>query len=83
MGQSMLDCPITINIGEEKMSTHAHLNDLNRQLYIGEKITMLMEQSNKLIDIINDNQTEVNKLKKELEQFELRESNDITGEVWK
>jgi len=52
------------------MSTHAHLNDLNRQLYIGEKITMLMEQSNKLIDIINDNQTEVNKLKKELEELE-------------
>ena len=57
------------------MNTHAHLNDLNRQLYIGEKITMLMEQSNKLIDIVNDNQKEVNKLKEELEQFKTHTDN--------
>ena len=66
------------------------LAQLNKQIVIGEKISILMNQSEQLIDIVNVNQKEVNKLKEESDQLQthmdnatdLRESNDITGKGW-
>jgi FtsZ-binding cell division protein ZapB len=66
------------------------LEHLNKQIVIGEKISILMNQSEQLIDIVNVNQKEVNKLKEESDQLQthmdnatdLRESNDITGKGW-
>ena len=70
---------------------NTQLENLNRQLRISDVIDVLMAQSLQLMEIVNKNQTEVNRLKKELEQLkvhtdnadDLRESNDITGEIWK
>ena len=47
----------------------AHLENLNRQLRIGDVINVLMAQSTNLIDIVNKNQTEVNRLKAELDKL--------------
>ena len=47
------------------------LKNLNRQLRIQDVLTVLMTQSTKLIEIVNANQKEVNRLKKELEQLKL------------
>ena len=66
----------------------AHLENLNRQLRIGDVINVLMSQSNILMDIVKSNQKEVNRLKEELEQLKvhtdnatdnLKESDDIRG----
>jgi len=70
---------------------NTQLENLNRQLRISDVIDVLMAQSLQLMEIVNKNQKEVNRLKKELEQLkvhtdnadDLRESNDITGEIWK
>ena len=65
-----------------------HLENLQRQLRISDVIDVLMAQSLQLMDIVNKNQKEVNRLKKELEQLKvhtdnatdsLKESNDIRG----
>ena len=53
----------------------AHLENLNRQLRIGDVISTLMAQSTKLIEIVNANQKEVNRLKKELEQLKTHTDN--------
>ena len=45
------------------------LENLNRQLRIGDVINVLMAQSTNLIDIVNKNQTEVNRLKTELDKL--------------
>ena len=45
------------------------LENLNRQLRIGDVISVLITQSTKLIEIVNANQKEVNRLKKELDQL--------------
>ena len=45
------------------------LKNLNRQLRIQDVLSVLMTQSTKLIEIVNANQTEVNRLKTELEQL--------------
>ena len=45
---------------------------LNRQLRIQDVLTVLITQSTKLIEIVNANQKEVNRLKKELEQLKTR-----------
>jgi len=46
------------------MQTHeTQLENLNKQLIIGTKINIIIQQSTKLLDIINDNQKEVNRLK--------------------
>ena len=45
------------------------LKNLNRQLRIQDVLTVLMTQSTKLIEIVNANQKEVNRLKEELEQL--------------
>ena len=42
---------------------------LNRQLRIQDVLSVLMTQSTKLIEIVNENQKEVNRLKKELDQL--------------
>ena len=47
------------------------LRNLNRQLRIQDVLNVLMTQSTKLIEIVNANQKEVNRLKKELEQLKL------------
>jgi hypothetical protein len=48
---------------------------LNRQLRISDVISVLMAQSTKLIDIVNANQKEVNRLKTELEQLKTHTDN--------
>ena len=47
------------------------LENLNRQIRISDIISVLVAQSTQLIDIVNKNQKEVNRLKKE--QDELKE----------
>ena len=46
-----------------------HLENLNRQLRIQDVLTVLMTQSTKLIEIVNANQEEVNRLKEELDEL--------------
>ena len=67
---------------------NTQLENLNRQLRISDVIDVLMAQSLQLMEIVNKNQKEVNRLKKELEQLKvhtdnatdsLKESNDIRG----
>ena len=45
------------------------LENLNRQLRISDVINVIMTQSNKLMDIVNANQKEVNRLNEELKQL--------------
>jgi len=52
-----------------------HLENLNRQLRIGDVISVLITQSTKLIEIVNANQKEVNRLKEELEQLKVHTDN--------
>ena len=56
-------------------SNTIHLENSNRQLRILDVITVLMTQSTKLIDIVNANQKEVNRLKEELEQLKTHTDN--------
>jgi hypothetical protein len=58
-------------------SNTIHLENSNRQLRILDVITVLMTQSTKLIDIVNTNQKEVNRLKEELEQLKTHSDNAI------
>ena len=51
------------------------LKNLNRQLRIQDVLTVLMAQSTKLIEIVNANQKEVNRLKEELEQLKTHMDN--------
>ena len=51
------------------------IRNLNRQLRIQDVLTVLMAQSTKLIEIVNANQKEVNRLKKELEQLKTHTDN--------
>ena len=53
------------------------LKNLNRQLRIGDVLEVLLAQSTKLIDIVNANQKEVNRLKEELEQLKVHTDNAI------
>ena len=46
------------------------LENLNKQIRIGDVISVLMAQSTNLIDIVNKNQIEVNRLKAELDKLE-------------
>ena len=64
------------------------LENLNRQLRISDVIDVLMAQSLQLMEIVNKNQKEVNRLKEELEQLKvhtdnatdnLKEADDIRG----
>ena len=51
------------------------LEQLNKQIVIGEKISILITQSTQLIEIVNANQKEVNRLKEELEQLKVHTDN--------
>ena len=51
------------------------LKNLNRQLRIQDVLSVLITQSTKLIEIVNANQKEVNRLKKELEQLKTHTDN--------
>ena len=52
-------------------SEHKKLENLNRQLRIQDVKSVLITQSTKLIDIVNANQKEVNRLKAELDQLKI------------
>jgi hypothetical protein len=67
---------------------NTQLENLNRQLRISDVIDVLMAQSLQLMEIVNKNQKEVNRLKEELEQLKvhtdnatdnLKEADDIRG----
>ena len=45
------------------------LESLNKQIRISDVISVLMAQSTNLIDIVNKNQKEVNRLKAELDKL--------------
>ena len=51
------------------------LKNLNRQLRISDVISVLMAQSTKLIEIVNENQKEINRLKKESDQLQTHMDN--------
>ena len=51
------------------------LKNLNRQLRIQDVLSVLITQSTKLIEIVNNNQKEVNRLKTELEQLRTHTDN--------
>mgnify|MGYP003137727968 CR=1 FL=1 len=51
------------------------LRNLNRQLRIQDVLNVLITQSTKLIEIVNANQKEVNRLKEELEQLKTHTDN--------
>ena len=51
------------------------IKNLNRQLRIQDVLEVLLAQSTKLIEIVNANQKEVNRLKKELEQLKTHTDN--------
>ena len=51
------------------------LRNLNRQLRIQDVLSVLITQSTKLIEIVNANQKEVNRLKTELEQLKTHTDN--------
>jgi hypothetical protein len=51
------------------------LKNLNRQLRIQDVISVLITQSTKLMEIVNANQKEVNRLEKELEQLKTHTDN--------
>ena len=64
------------------------IQNLNKQIQLSVEIDTLMAQSLQLMEIVNKNQKEVNRLKEELEQLKvhtdnatdsLKESNDIRG----
>ena len=55
------------------------LANLNRQIRISDVIDVLMSQSLQLMDIVNKNQTEVNRLKAEQEKLKLMSSDDVKG----
>jgi hypothetical protein len=48
---------------------------LNRQLRIQDVLAVLMAQSTKLIEIVNENQKEINRLKKESDQLQTHMDN--------
>jgi len=51
------------------------LAQLNKQIVIGEKISIIMKQSDKLMDMLKENQTEVIKLKEESDQLQTHMDN--------
>jgi len=57
------------------MNTLNAIENLQRQLRISDVLDVLMAQSLQLMDIVNKNQKEVNRLKKELEQLKVHTDN--------
>ena len=56
------------------------LEQLNKQIVIGEKISILMDQSNGLMEMVKANQKEVNKLKEESDQLQTHMDNATDNE---
>jgi len=52
------------------------IRNLNRQLRIQDVLSVLMTQSTKLIEIVNANQKEVNRLKRELDELKTQTYTD-------
>jgi len=52
-----------------------HLENLNKQIRISDVISVLVAQSTQLIEIVNKNQKEINRLKKEQEQLQVHTDN--------
>ena len=57
------------------MNTLNAIENLQRQLRISDVLDVLMAQSLQLMGIVNKNQKEVNRLKKELEQLKVHTDN--------
>ena len=57
------------------MNTQIHLENLRKQIHISNKIDIIMEQSLKLMDIVNENQKAINELKEEQEQLKVHTDN--------
>ena len=57
------------------MSDQTHLDYLRKQIHINNKIDIIMGQSLKLMNIVNDNQKTVNELKKESDQLQTHMDN--------
>ena len=72
MGENIGYSPLN-NIQEKYMNTQ--LENLNKQILISSKIDLIMEHCLKLMDIVNENQQAVNKLKEELEQLKVHTDN--------
>ena len=51
------------------------LENLNKQIRISDVISVLVAQSTQLIEIVNKNQKEINRLKEELEQLKVHTDN--------
>ena len=63
-----ISCNIPYITERDNMKTQ--LQNLNEQVRISDVINVLMAQSLQLMDIVNKNQKEINKLKMKLEQKE-------------
>jgi len=57
------------------MTHFTRIENINKQLMISEKITVLLDQSTKLMQMVNDNQKELNRLKEETEQLQAHMDN--------
>ena len=51
------------------------LEHLNKQIVIGEKISILMDQSNGLMEMVKANQKEITRLKEESDQLQTHMDN--------
>jgi hypothetical protein len=75
-----------INKITKKANNMQTLDKLQKQLLLGTEINAILKQSNKLLDIIKENQDysyklqeESNRLEKEIEAEKLRSSDDVKG----
>ena len=55
------------------------LDNLKEQITISKQIDILMAQTLKLMDIVNENQKQVNDLKAEQDKLKLMSSDDVKG----
>ena len=57
------------------MWDNKELENLNKQIRMGDVISVLMAQSTKLIEIVNANTKEINRLNKERKELEVHTDN--------
>ena len=57
------------------MKTQSQIENLNTQIRISDVIDTLMSQSLKLMDIVNANQKEINRLKKQVDKLKVHMDN--------
>jgi hypothetical protein len=72
MGENIGYSPLN-NIQEKYMLTQ--IQNLNKQVQLSVEINTLMDQSLKLMEIVNENQKRVNDIKEEQEQLQLHIDN--------